>query len=72
MNMQLETVTVLDGLAAQLAGMAGVNWERLHNHPGYERNYWRDKARAVISGMDRAVAPPRRQVECSGGWCVTN
>ncbi len=71
MNPNFETVTVLDGLAAHLASMSGVNWEGLNAYPGYGRNYWRDRARRMLEEMSIKTAPPRRKVECVDGWLVT-
>ena len=65
---QFETVTVYDDMAAELASHAGVSWERLHNYPGYERNYWRDKARAVMAGMKDGTFRPRRFVGSTDAW----
>jgi hypothetical protein len=39
-----EYLTPVDIMAQKLAYMAGVDWERLLNYPGYGRNYWRDEA----------------------------
>ena len=70
MNPNIEIVTVLDGLAAQLASNSGVCWDRLHNHPGYERNYWRDRARQILDGLNNPP-PPRRFLGSNNGWVVS-
>ena len=37
----------LDELARTLAAHAGIDWDRLATYPGYTRNAWREKARAL-------------------------
>ncbi len=71
MNPNFETVTVLDGLAAHLASMSGVDWDSLNAYPGYGRNYWRDRARRMVDEMTAKSAHPRRPVQCVDGWVVT-
>lgn len=34
----------LDAVARSLAEKAGLNWDLLHDHPGFEKNRWRDAA----------------------------
>jgi hypothetical protein len=71
MNTMLTSVTVLDGLAASLAGLSGIAWHELRVHPGYERNYWREKARTVLETLNNP-APYRHWVPDSPtGWVVS-
>ena len=35
----------IDGLARTLAAAAGRDWDLMNQHPGFERNSWRDAAR---------------------------
>jgi hypothetical protein len=45
-------ITALDRLARSMAEATGVNWERLHNHPGYEKNLWRDLAQNLVNSTE--------------------
>ncbi|WP_380874317.1 hypothetical protein ACFB49_47170 [Sphingomonas sp. DBB INV C78] len=37
----------VDRVARTMAASAGIDWDSLNDHPGYARNYWRERARAV-------------------------
>ena len=71
MNPRFTTITVLDDLAAHLASLSGVDWCRLHNHPGYERNYWRDRARQTLDALNNPYMP-RHYLDTTSGWVVSN
>lgn len=49
-----EIITPMEQMARRLATMAGVDWSRLHDYPGYERNHWRHQAERLIDKMDWA------------------
>jgi hypothetical protein len=49
-----EFVTPLEAMARKLADMAGVEWDRLRDYPGYERNHWRHEAEMLIKKMEWA------------------
>ena len=47
-----EIVTPMEAMARRLAAMAGVDWDRLRDYPGYERNQWRHEAETMIKRME--------------------
>ncbi len=49
-----ETITPRELMARRLAAMAGVDWTRLHEYPGFERNHWRHQAESLIAKMEWA------------------
>ncbi len=46
-----EILTAKEAMARRLAAVAGVDWERLREYPGYERNQWRHEAERLIERM---------------------
>jgi hypothetical protein len=49
-----EYFSPLEAMARKLADMAGVEWDRLREYPGYERNHWRHEAEVMIKKMEWA------------------
>lgn len=49
-----DTLTPMELMARRLALMAGVDWNRLREYPGYERNHWRHQAETLIAKMEWA------------------
>ncbi len=49
-----EPLTPMEQMARRLAAMSGVEWSRLHEYPGYERNHWRHQAESLIAKMEWA------------------
>jgi hypothetical protein len=49
-----EIITPMEQMARRLALMAGVDWTRLLEYPGYERNHWRHQAETLIAKMEWA------------------
>lgn len=49
-----EPLTPMEQMARRLAAMSGVDWARLHEYPGYERNHWRHQAESLIAKMEWA------------------
>jgi hypothetical protein len=70
MKPHVHSVTVLDGLAARLAELSGISWERLSNHPGYERNYWRDNARAMLNAVENPPVERNWIARSPNAWSV--
>ena len=51
MKLDDEPITPKEAMARRLATMAGVEWDRLRDYPGYERNQWRHQAEMLIDKM---------------------
>lgn len=49
-----ELISPMEIMARKLAAMAGVEWDRLRDYPGYERNHWRHEAEVLIDKMQWA------------------
>lgn len=48
----------VDRIARMLAAAAGLIWDLLDKHPGYQRGYWRERARGVLKSMDAEGVQP--------------
>lgn len=42
----------VDRIARTLAASAGLIWDLLDKHPGYQRGYWRERARRMLQSME--------------------
>ena len=49
-----DVISPMEAMARRLATMAGVDWDRLREYPGYERNQWRHQAEVLIDRMQWA------------------
>jgi hypothetical protein len=47
-----QELDALDRVARNIAEMSGVDWNSLHNHPGFGKNHWRDMARRMSTLTD--------------------
>lgn len=44
-----------EGLARTLAYNAGIDWDKLRDYPGYDKNVWREKAQRFFAAMRTTV-----------------
>ena len=47
----------IDRIARMLAASAGLIWDLLDKHPGYQRGYWRERARSMLKSMEAQGSP---------------